>query len=450
MELRVQRSRANSGSMTMCPRRPSLTGMVIVVCVSAGTYAQWQPAVPNMIVSGQDNCTRVLLRVISPAPGSSPTVGVLATLPQPGPGGCGSSNLGISARFLDVNYRDLYVATSEGGLSPTRFWRMSPSGAVGAASLPVGLWPHFVDENANYVAATFQGVAWVRYDGTVVRTILDQSIWFPTVVVEDVDTVDIVLFDSTYFRRVSRSGVVSGPVWPTLPGGHPLSIAFDPETGSIVSLQHIQYGPLPSQYYLGILRLNRDGVNWAQLWRPAQDAKDFALDRDGTLWLVGGVSLHHTSVSGSSMGTWSLPYLTLTFSGIEGWHDVFIEGQNNLRGVGTAQVGSRYHLFLSAPNEGNLPYQVAASLALRPGIDTGYHKIHLSPDGLFAASLSNATFFQGFSGVLDSSGSARASIEIHQIPSLQGARIYLTFVTLHSGSPDGISAVSNVLGVSVQ
>lgn len=109
--------------------------------------------------------------------------------------------------------------------------------------------------------------------------------------------------------------------------------------------------------------------------------------------------------------------------------------------TGTMQVNQPlvFH-FASTCDAGNA-YVAALSLGNRPGIPVDARAAPLNPDLLFTLSLTNPAFFAGFTGSLDSAGSANATLVLP--PQVLGVPFYAAFATLRPGAPSGIGSISN-------
>ena len=115
-----------------------------------------------------------------------------------------------------------------------------------------------------------------------------------------------------------------------------------------------------------------------------------------------------------------------------------------LAGSGSGSPGTPLDFTLKSAADGGLPYQMGSSFGNGPiPIDT--RKLELSPDNLMVLSTSGAVpmIFQGYAGLLDAQGSAKARLDIPNVPALKGVRIYTAFVTLKATAPSGVSSISN-------
>jgi hypothetical protein len=123
----------------------------------------------------------------------------------------------------------------------------------------------------------------------------------------------------------------------------------------------------------------------------------------------------------------------------------------SLTGSGTRKPGSTYTYFPTSPNEPTLPYQMGSSVGNGP-IPIDSRQLYLSVDALLVLSTGGVlpSVFKDYSGFLDNSGKATASLEIPNIPALTGVDIYTAFVTLKASAPSGVSAISNTAGFQIQ
>ena len=115
-----------------------------------------------------------------------------------------------------------------------------------------------------------------------------------------------------------------------------------------------------------------------------------------------------------------------------------------LAGSGSGSPGTPLDFTLKSAADAGLPYQMGSSFGNGPiPIDT--RKLELSPDDFLVLSTSGVVpmICQGYAGLLDTQGSARARLDIPNIPALKGIRIYTAFVTLKATAPSGVSSISN-------
>ena len=115
-----------------------------------------------------------------------------------------------------------------------------------------------------------------------------------------------------------------------------------------------------------------------------------------------------------------------------------------LTGSGAGAPGTTLDFTLMAMADAGLPYQMGSSLGNGPiMIDT--RKLELSPDDLLVLSVTGVLpmVFQDYIGILDTTGMARAKLNIPNYPALKGIRIYTAFGTLKASAPSGVSSISN-------
>ena len=115
-----------------------------------------------------------------------------------------------------------------------------------------------------------------------------------------------------------------------------------------------------------------------------------------------------------------------------------------LTGSGSGMPGTSYALNLRVKADNGLPYQLGSSLGSGPiPVDSRY--LFLTLDAILWASVHGLlpSTFADYSGNLDASGQATASINIPSIPLLTGLRIYTAFVTIKAGEPSNIKTISN-------
>jgi len=141
----------------------------------------------------------------------------------------------------------------------------------------------------------------------------------------------------------------------------------------------------------------------------------------------------------------------LTYSG--GFHDAFVAKislRDDLTASGTYRPGGTVALDLAAAEVRGLPYQVGSSLGTGP-IHIGNRMVGLDPDDLLLVSIYGLWpwVFQGYHGVLDMNGRARATIRIPNIPALIDVRFHTAFVTHHPTAPFGVKSISNTVSLTI-
>jgi len=120
-------------------------------------------------------------------------------------------------------------------------------------------------------------------------------------------------------------------------------------------------------------------------------------------------------------------------------------------GSGTGKPGTAIAFALKSVADAGLAYQMGSSLGNGPiPIDT--RNLGLSPDALLVLSVGGLlpATFQGYAGLLDTSGEAKAQLNIPNIPALKGVRIYTAFLTLLGTAPSGVSSISNTFLFTIQ
>ena len=125
--------------------------------------------------------------------------------------------------------------------------------------------------------------------------------------------------------------------------------------------------------------------------------------------------------------------------------------QASIIGSGSGSPGTNLDFTLSAPGDPNLPYQVGSSFSNGPiPIDT--RALELTPDDLLVLSAGGLVpaIFQGYSGMLDSSGQGSARLAIPNLPVLKGIRIYTAFVTLSPTAPSGVQSIASSFLFTIQ
>jgi hypothetical protein len=155
------------------------------------------------------------------------------------------------------------------------------------------------------------------------------------------------------------------------------------------------------------------------------------------IWSSGSGAFNATTAGGSDL----IGALKMRFTTV----DVLLAGS------GSPKPGGVVNLDLLAPADGGLAYQVGSSLGTGP-IPLGNRQIDLSLDDLLVITVSGLvpSVFQNYSGLLDASGKARATINILNDQKLIGVRIHSAFVTIDPASPFGIRSISNTFTFTIQ
>ncbi len=125
-------------------------------------------------------------------------------------------------------------------------------------------------------------------------------------------------------------------------------------------------------------------------------------------------------------------------------------GSRHIVGTGPALVGTTLSILLRTPSDAGLPYYMAASFSLRPGMAIDQRTLSLVVDPLLLLSLTNPLVFRSFSGFLDADGRAAAAFDIPGVNGLRGLRFFLDFVTVRPGSPSGIRTIATPVGFTIR
>lgn len=154
--------------------------------------------------------------------------------------------------------------------------------------------------------------------------------------------------------------------------------------------------------------------------------RDFRVAQDGTLWAIESRSnaisfppdvLHHIATDGSVILVKNIAGTGSNKVSIGAAVALEIYGRRRLVVTGDGKPGSKAVITIVSlkPSDAGLAYQLAASLARRPGVRprTG-EWLHLAHDSVFALSVSGATpqVFARFNGFLSSTGAATAAINV--------------------------------------
>ena len=127
--------------------------------------------------------------------------------------------------------------------------------------------------------------------------------------------------------------------------------------------------------------------------------------------------------------------------------DVATWGGRILSGTGACRPGAPYPIHLSLYSEAGRAYLAAASFGALSGIPTPAGRVPLDPDPLFFLSMSAPALFSGFTGWLSRSGTARLTVNLPNLPNLQGKRFFVAMVT-YDGK--GIRKISEPLGITIE
>lgn len=122
----------------------------------------------------------------------------------------------------------------------------------------------------------------------------------------------------------------------------------------------------------------------------------------------------------------------------------------HVQGSGSSSIGRTISLSLTMSSDPGLPYQVGTSLGTGP-VTIGNRQLHLSIDPLLVLTVTNKLpmVFRNYSGYLDGSGKAAASIAIPNVSALIGLRLHTAFVTIKSGVPLNVNSISNTFTFTV-
>jgi len=128
----------------------------------------------------------------------------------------------------------------------------------------------------------------------------------------------------------------------------------------------------------------------------------------------------------------------------------FTAGTVNLSMRSIPATGTNVTFDLDAPGDAKKAYVMAASLS-NLGIPIGGRKIPLFPDTLFGITVSNLipSVFQNYTGILDASGRAKATLVLFPIPALKGMVLHHAFMVIDPPKPFSIGTISNGLPVVI-
>ncbi|MBN2490837.1 MAG: hypothetical protein JXQ29_08315 [Planctomycetes bacterium] len=118
-------------------------------------------------------------------------------------------------------------------------------------------------------------------------------------------------------------------------------------------------------------------------------------------------------------------------------------GYPRVKAADRVAIGTGLAITWTAANSPSKFYKAGASLTERiPGIRFGnrYFPMHL--DNLFFLSIQTPAIFSRFEGVLDPGGTAMGSVNVPNVGALVGFQFSIAWVTVDSGAPFGIDAIS--------
>ncbi len=300
-----------------------------------------------------------------------------------------------------------------------------------------------LDQDGTYVEATeWSGL--LRFDvASQLEGYVFQQVHFTEFgVCVDGDTGDYIISGVFYgldgrLIRVNRvthaaSIIINGSIL-LQPG----TVDFDPLTGDFLVATGDAFSPL--------LRVHRNGTAASMGMFVPSGAMAARVDQEtGNILVAGTSSVALLGPTGNQIRSFAIP-TGMAVGGLE------VFGARKITGSGPATANSTYTIRISFPGLGGRSYLGALSNAMRPGIalsDGTGRVISLAPDGLFSASLGGVPgHTTGFSGVLDSSGHATATVHIP--PGLPaGTRVFFSAVAFDPAQPSGF-ATANTIGFSI-
>jgi len=131
------------------------------------------------------------------------------------------------------------------------------------------------------------------------------------------------------------------------------------------------------------------------------------------------------------------------------WYDPFPIG--SLVSSSAPKIGTAYPLDLTAYADGGKIYILGMSFTgLRPALPIDRRFVPLAADNLFFLTIGNALpmIFTNFTGTLSAAGTARATLNIPNVPALVNIKLYAAYVTL-PGGPAGVNTISNPLTFTI-
>jgi len=127
-----------------------------------------------------------------------------------------------------------------------------------------------------------------------------------------------------------------------------------------------------------------------------------------------------------------------------------VAGGASLYMYGSSQLGTKMSMSLKATKDGGLPYLMGSSFGMGPiRIDT--RNLELGPDPLLWVSTGGflPMIFVNYSGILSTTGTATAGLNIPRDKCLVGMMIYTAFLTMSPPAPSGIKSISNTEGFMI-
>ena len=327
---------------------------------------------------------------------------------------------------LAADNTDLFV-------NDNRLVRVTPGGVV-TTIIP---GPNYqgialnVDEDGRVIQAGYLGLESIDA-ATGASRFIARATGYNSVTL-DRETGDYLVGSPTYAWRVKRDGTITTII--PFPADR---LLFHPATGDILGANDRTIYRLDRQ--------NRITTVVAQVGSANVIALSMAVLANGNLAVTHAAEQPITEYDMNGLQVRSLYSGPLFYK----WGMVVADSRR-VWGLNAATIGNTFQLSIRFGGHPNRFYVAGAALAPRPGIlVAGNRTIPLAPDALFFMVPAWPAVFQGFQGVLDANGSARAQVNIPPATSLQGVRVFYAAVVLDATAPGGIAAVSQTFGATIQ
>ena len=343
---------------------------------------------------------------------------------------------------MDLDNRNILCAV---GVSPYPLLRIAPDGGFSTVLYLAELVHQFAPDSSGDLIA-FSG----RTRGQLLRVDLEipgLTTLHGTGGVPTAGTVDLETGALVYGRRspLPHSVFRYDPViltettlMPDL-GDAPTGMTPDPGTGEVLITLSGASGRVLGMTATGSVTTLIQ-VPYARAIRAAQD---------GTLWVL---AQHGSFGSLSQYDRTGKPLKTVRFTSLLGSYGLEIYASRPLTGHGSTRAGSTYSLHIDLPGAGaaGKAYLVVASTQPKPPLAMpNGENLYLMLDHLFVFSLfGSIPWFQNFQGILDSKGSAVATVKVPT--GVTGARIYFSGTYLDPQAPGAIGKIFNTLGVTFE
>jgi len=400
-------------------RKGPSTVKQLLVCVALLSVlvgvASAQVALPGDFIVASYRTGGDAVYAITPNTNTYRTIGTVVTSNQ------------IRGVLIGANNTDYYVAAG------TNVFKMTPSGVVTTVlpPLPTGSVWNDLDETGELLIGTYASGGLLRLNPMTATLTTVSGGFHPNCFCLDRDTGDIVVgnWTSKNVMRVKRDGTVTTVVSSF---ASPYAADFLSPTGHILISSSSM-----------ILRL--DALNTLTTFATGTGlVKSLAVLANGNV----AAGPHGTTIdlydsNGTKIGT---PYNGASLTKL----CMVVEDEHNLWGLNTPTAGASFNVSIRFARHPGKPYVAAASFSPRPGIPVDARVVPLTPDSLFALSVTIPQIFVNFAGILDPNGRATPYVLLPNIAGLKGLRIYLAAVVVDPKAPSAIAQISEQYGVTIQ